>query len=248
METILEVNNVIKQFGGFTALSEVSLHVNKGERLGLIGPNGSGKTSLCWALQGLGPKTAGEVLLEEGATSALENEARLELVALVPQRANDLLFLNSLAEELEESDRYAKVSQGTTAKLFQTMSGRIDTAVHPRDMSAGQQLALVLAIQMAKQPKVLILDEPTRGLDYHAKKALAQQLKALRDVSRSIILATHDIEFVALVADRVIALESGKVISDSSVIDALGPEKPYASQISQICQTEGLIRVDQVMA
>ena len=230
------------------ALEKTNLTFFGNQITAVMGPNGSGKTSLCWALQGLGTTSAGEVLLEEGTTSTLENEARLELVALVPQRANDLLFLNSLAEELEESDRYAKVGQGTTARLFQNMSGRIDTSVHPRDLSAGQQLALVLAIQMAKQPKVLILDEPTRGLDYHAKKALAQQLKALRDLSRSIILATHDIEFVALVADRVIALESGKVISDSSVIDALGPEKPYASQISQICQTEGLIRVDQVMA
>ena len=212
-----------------------------------MGPNGSGKTSLCWALQGLGTVSSGEVILAEGVTAKLENDLRLELVALVPQRATDLLFLNSLAEELEESDRFAKVNQGTTANLFQKMSGRIDTSIHPRDLSAGQQLALVLAIQMAKQPKVLILDEPTRGLDYQAKKSLALQLHQLREATRTIILATHDIEFVAMVADRVVVLDEGKVVSDSTVVEALKPDQPYASQISQISQTEGLIRVGQVI-
>ena len=230
-----------------TALDQVSLTFYGNQITAVMGPNGSGKTSLCWALQGLGTISAGKVLIEEGPTSLLENDHRLELVALVPQRATDLLFLNSLAEELEESDRFARVSQGTTASLFQRMSGRIDTAIHPRDLSAGQQLALVLAIQMAKQPKVLILDEPTRGLDYQAKKALALHLRALRDLSRSIILATHDIEFVAMLADRVIALEAGSVVSDLSVTAALGPDQPFASQIAQISQTAGLIQVDQVI-
>ena len=86
---------------------------------------------------------------------------------------------HSLADELKESDTFAQVEPGTTANLFAQLAGRIDTSIHPRDLSAGQQLALVLAIQLAKQAKVLILDEPTRGLDYAAKRALAKQLLAV---------------------------------------------------------------------
>jgi len=167
---------------------------------------------------------------------------------MVPQRAADLLFLNSLAEEFSESDSFSQQPQGATANLFQKLAGRIDSSMHPRDLSAGQQLALVLSIQLAKSAKVLLLDEPTRGLDYAAKRALAEQLKQLIEPNRSIILASHDVEFVALVADRVILLKNGKVVSDQIVGKALNYSSPLASQLAQISQTEGLIRLDQVSA
>ncbi|NBX94099.1 MAG: ATP-binding cassette domain-containing protein [Actinobacteria bacterium] len=89
---------------------------------------------------------------------------------MVPQRAADLLFLQSLADELHESDEFAEVPAGTTASIFQQLAGRIDTSIHSRDLSAGQQLALVLALQLVKDAPVLILDEPTRGLDYAASE------------------------------------------------------------------------------
>lgn len=246
-EPVIWTKDLEVKYQEATALEKTSITFYGNQITAVMGPNGSGKTSLCWALQGLGTTSSGEVVIAEGATAKLENGLRLELVALVPQRATDLLFLNSLAEELEESDRFAKVNQGTTANLFQKMSGRIDTSIHPRDLSAGQQLALVLAIQMAKQPKVLILDEPTRGLDYQAKKALALQLHQLRKVTRTIILATHDVEFVALLADRVLVLDQGRVVSDSTVVEALKPNQPYSSQVAQISKTESLIRVEQVL-
>ena len=246
-EAVIWTKDLEVKYQETLALEKTNITFYGNQITAVMGPNGSGKTSLCWALQGLGTVSSGEVILAEGVTAKLENDLRLELVALVPQRSTDLLFLNSLAEELEESDRFAKVNQGTTVNLFQKLSGRIDTSIHPRDLSAGQQLALVLAIQMAKQPKVLILDEPTRGLDYQAKKSLALQLHQLREATRTIILATHDIEFVAMVADRVVVLDEGKVVSDSTVIEALKPDQPYASQISQISQSEGLIRVGQVI-
>ncbi len=184
--------------------------------------------------------------MAEGETADLAKASRLDLISMVPQRAADLLFLNSLAEEFSESDSYAKQPQGTTASLFQKLAGRIDSAIHPRDLSAGQQLALVLSIQLAKSAKVLILDEPTRGLDYAAKRALASQLKQLMSPKRSIILASHDVEFVALVADRVVVLEKGVVVRDENVSKALNFDSPLASQIAQITRADGLIRLEQV--
>ncbi|NBT48745.1 MAG: ATP-binding cassette domain-containing protein [Actinobacteria bacterium] len=211
-----------------------------------MGENGSGKTSLCWAIQGLGERSSGSVLLGNNDTAELAKQTRLDQVAMVPQRAADLLFLHSLAEELAESDRFAEVEAGATAKLFMGLAGRIDTAIHPRDLSAGQQLALVLAIQLVKGAKVLILDEPTRGLDYAAKRALAKQLATLRAPDRCIILASHDIEFVAMVSDRVLLLKEGEIISDSSPEEVLGWGQPLASQVAIISKTTGLITVEQV--
>jgi energy-coupling factor transport system ATP-binding protein len=167
---------------------------------------------------------------------------------MVPQRAADLLFLPTLSDELHESDEFAEVPAGTTAALFQKLAGRIDTSIHPRDLSAGQQLALVLSLQLVKDADVLILDEPTRGLDYAAKRALAKQLNLLRSPSRTVLLATHDIEFVAMVADRVLVLKDGSIVQDSSPIEVLGSGKELASQIAEITREPGLITIEQVIS
>ena len=97
-----------------------------------------------------------------------------------------------------------------------------------------------------KQAKILILDEPTRGLDYSAKHALAKQLNSLRSADRSVLIATHDIEFVAMVADRVLVLEEGKLVTDSSPIEVLGAGKKFASQLAEISNQPGLISLEQV--
>jgi energy-coupling factor transport system ATP-binding protein len=106
----------------------------------------------------------------------------------------------------------------------------------------------VLSLQLVKDADVLILDEPTRGLDYAAKRALAKQLNLLRSPSRTVLLATHDIEFVAMVADRVLVLKDGSIVQDSSPIDVLGSGKELASQIAEITREPGLITIEQVIS
>ena len=245
-EEVLSVRDLEVSFGSVQALQETSFSLAGNQITALMGENGSGKTSLCWAIQGSGTRTKGTVSTDKGDTKELSTSERLEVLTMVPQRAADLLFLATLSAELEESDKYAEVSPGRTAKLFQSLAGRIDTSIHPRDLSAGQQLSLVLAIQLVKQAKIVILDEPTRGLDYSAKHALAKQLNSIRSQDRAVLIATHDIEFVAMVADRVLVLEQGKLISDSSPLEVLGVGKQFASQLAEISQEVGLISIEQV--
>ena len=247
-EPILKTQRLKVSYADKIALEATTLSFYGNQITAVMGENGSGKTSLCWALQGLGQRSGGSALIEEGDTAELAKDSRLDLVAMVPQRAADLLFLNTLADEFNESDRFAQAPQGSTAQLFQKIAGRIDTSVHPRDLSAGQQLALVLSIQLVKQAKVLILDEPTRGLDYAAKKALVAQLVSLKASSRTIVLASHDVEFVAMVSDRVIQLKNGQVVSDETVVDALSWGKELATQLAMISKTPGLISIEQVQA
>lgn len=247
-DLVLEIKDLEVQFGTVTALKPTSLKLHGNQITALMGENGSGKTTLCWAVQGSGLRTGGEVITKSGDPKQLSTAERLCAVTMVPQRAADLLFLHSLADELHESDEFAQVTPGTTAALFQKLAGRIDTAIHPRDLSAGQQLALVLSLQLVKNAPILILDEPTRGLDYAAKRALAKQLNSLRTADRSVLLATHDIEFVAMVADRVLVLEDGAIVQDSSPLDVLGAGKELASQIAEITNQPGLINIEQVIA
>lgn len=246
-EEVLKVENLEVTFGNLQAVKSTTFSLAGNQITALMGENGSGKTSLCWAIQGSGDRTKGSVLTARGDTADMNSSERLEVLTMVPQRAADLLFLATLSAELEESDRFAEVEPGSTAKLFQSLAGRIDTSIHPRDLSAGQQLSLVLAIQLVKQAKIVILDEPTRGLDYSAKHALAKQLNSLRAPNRTVLIATHDIEFVAMVADRVLVLDAGQLVIDGSPTQILGVGMPFASQLAEISQEPGLISIEQVL-
>jgi energy-coupling factor transport system ATP-binding protein len=199
-----------------SALKNCTLEIDSSEITAIMGPNGSGKTTLLWALVGELEKSAKLSGTIEPNLGNVRPNDRLKTIALVPQRASDLLFLNTLSEELAESDRFSNLQPGSTAKVLEKISGRLDPNQHPRDLSAGQQLALVIAIQLAKNASILLLDEPTRGLDYVAKRALAGQLIELKAAQKTIILASHDTEFVAQVADRVVVLANSKITRDGA--------------------------------
>jgi energy-coupling factor transport system ATP-binding protein len=245
-EVALEVTDLSVSYDGIAAVSEVSFKVHKGEVVALMGRNGSGKSSALWAIQGGGRRTSGSVNTEFGDPGSLSSAERLCLLTLVPQKAADLLFLNSLADELAESDKFAHVSDSGTSRIFESLTGRLDPKIHPRDLSAGQQLALVLALQLVKGAGILLLDEPTRGLDYAAKRSLAKQIRGLRKEGKAVLVASHDVEFVALVADRVLQLESGILVSNQLARSALGCGSAHPTQIGQITSEPGLLTLHQI--
>ena len=242
----LTVSNVSVHYGSKIAVSNVSLEVKSGEVLALMGSNGSGKSSLLWAIQGSGKRTSGSVQTALGEPADLDHFERLGAVTLVPQRASDLLFLNTLADELAESDRFNGVDSGETAKLFLVLSNRTDPRQHPRDLSAGQQLALALAVQLVKGSPVVLLDEPTRGLDYEAKRHLIEAIHIVQSSGRTVLVASHDIEFVAQVANRVVILDAGKVVAEGATAELLGPAGLLPTQVALICNQPGLLLADQV--
>ncbi len=242
-EVTLAVKDLTVKYGQLIACDNVSFDLRRGEILGLMGPNGSGKSSLIWAMSGFGNRATGEVSL-----AAIEQSTGgMEAICLVPQQANDLLFLASVSEELEESDRRSAEPPGTTSKLFARLAGRIDPLLHPRDLSAGQQLALVLAIQLVRRANVVLLDEPTRGLDYESKRRLASQLHEFTAEGKSVLVASHDVEFMAQIADRLICLEDGRLVETGVPTELLGPFSKNPSQVALVCQSAGLIRAEQVM-
>ncbi|MEY4320409.1 MAG: hypothetical protein RLZZ471_350 [Actinomycetota bacterium] len=213
------------RYGPLLALDSIAISAMTGETLAIMGENGSGKTSLLWKLR--------EELAE---------------CAMVPQQASDLLFLNSLSQEFADSDEVAGVAETSTAKLFEEFAGRLDTSIHPRDLSSGQQLALVLALQLVKPSQVVLLDEPTRGLDYAAKQQVAEVIQGLTAAGKTVVFASHDVEFVALTANRVVQLSAGQIIADQPVEVALSHHGKLATQIAQVYQTDGLIALEQVNA
>jgi energy-coupling factor transport system ATP-binding protein len=105
---------------------------------------------------------------------------------------------------------------------------------HPRDLSEGQRLALALAIVLTSDPPVLLLDEPTRGLDYPGKRALAEVLRGLAARGKTVLVSTHDVEWVAQVADRVVVLADGEVVSAGPVREVIAQSPAYAPQVTKV--------------
>ncbi|WP_257136107.1 ABC transporter ATP-binding protein [Streptomyces sp. t99] len=265
--TLLGARGITVAYRGVPAVREVDLDLRAGEVTALMGRNGSGKSSLLWALQGSGPRTAGTVRVgrdESGAPDAAKGgdpkklsaaEAR-RLVGLVPQTPTDLLYLESVKQELDQADTESgtggKAATGATGPSARAILDRlapgIDGATHPRDLSEGQKLALVLAIQLSAAPRVLLLDEPTRGLDYRAKTQLIAMVDELAAEGRSVVVSTHDVEFAARAADRVLVLAEGDIVADGPTTEVIVASPVFAPQVAKILAPLTYLTVDQVTA
>ncbi|MFD6202851.1 ABC transporter ATP-binding protein [Streptomyces rubiginosohelvolus] len=267
--TLLGARGITVAYRGVPAVREVDLDLRAGEITALMGRNGSGKSSLLWALQGSGPRTAGTVRVgrdESGAPGAAMGgdpkklsaaEAR-RLVGLVPQTPTDLLYLESVKQELDQADtesgtgtggKAAAGARGPSARaILDRLAPGIDGTMHPRDLSEGQKLALVLAIQLSAAPRVLLLDEPTRGLDYRAKTQLIAMVDELASEGRSVVVSTHDVEFAARAADRVVVLAEGDIVADGPTTEVIVASPVFAPQVAKILAPLTYLTVDQVTA
>ncbi|WP_043464344.1 ABC transporter ATP-binding protein [Kitasatospora sp. MBT66] len=256
-DTVLFAERIVVRYGPVTAVREVGLELRAGQVTALMGRNGSGKSSLLWALQGSGPRQGGSVRVvrEDGRPPkdpkrVSAAEAR-RLVGLVPQTPTDLLYLESVAQELAQSDlesgREPAAEAGPTARrILDRLAPGIPDDTHPRDLSEGQKLALVLAIQLAAAPRVVLLDEPTRGLDYHAKEALTGIVAALAAEGRTVVVSTHDVEFVASAADRVVVMAEGEIVADGRTDEVIVASPTFAPQAAKILAPLPYLTVHQV--
>ncbi|GFN01513.1 hypothetical protein Smic_00690 [Streptomyces microflavus] len=283
---LLTARGITVAYRGVAAVREVDLDLRGGEITALMGRNGSGKSSLLWALQGSGPRKSGTVRVASGNADGTGGsvggtgsggsrgpdssrgsggsrgpakgsdpknlsaaEARA-LVGLVPQTPTDLLYLESVEQELDQADIESSASAsdgGLTARvILDRLAPGIDGAAHPRDLSEGQKLALVLAIQLTAAPRVLLLDEPTRGLDYRAKTQLISMVDELAAEGRSVVISTHDVEFAARAADRVVVMAEGDIVADGPTTEVIVASPVFAPQVAKILSPLPYLTVDQV--
>ncbi len=230
VEPVLVGDDLTVVRGSTVALREASVGLRPGLVTALMGRNGSGKSTLLWTLQGTRQRRAGRVAVEGTDPAQVPAARRRALVGLVPQTAADLLYLETVAEECAAADG----GSGECRALLDRLVPDIPEGAHPRDLSEGQRLAVALAVVLVGSPPVLLLDEPTRGLDYPAKAELASMLRALADEGHAVMVATHDVEFAATAADEVVVLADGEVVSTGPTRRVLAASPAFAPQVTKI--------------
>lgn len=245
--TVMRSRNITVRYGAVTAVRGVDVELRGGEVTALMGRNGSGKSSWLWAIQGSGPRQSGTVDIDGADPKSLSASKARAIVGLVPQTPADLLYLDTVAEECDQADRESGGASPLRAQdLLGQLSPGIPPDMHPRDLSEGQRLSLVLAVQLTASPAIVLLDEPTRGLDYSAKHALVAIIDRLAGEGRSVVVSTHDVEFVAAVADRVVVMAAGEIVADGPAPDVMVASPSFAPQVAKILAPLEFLTVQQV--
>ncbi len=234
----LDATGIVVRYGSAVAVAGVDLHAPAGQVTALMGRNGSGKSSLLWAVHGAGPRQGGNVTVAGAPPGP---------IALVPQSASDLLFWASVGEELAQAEQEAGAEPGSCSDLLDRFAPGIDRDQHPRDLSIGQQLALVLALQLARRAEVVLLDEPTRGLDYAGKHELTRVLRGLAEEGRVVVVATHDVEFVAQTCQQVVVMAEAEVVSAGPTRQLLPGSALLATQVAKVYAPVPLLTVAEVL-
>jgi energy-coupling factor transport system ATP-binding protein len=245
---LTSADHLTVRYGDVSALRNVSTSISRGEIVALMGRNGAGKSTLLNTMVGLRATSAGIVRTNGKDPRAIKSSELVHCVGLVPQDPGDLLEASTVAGECRSSDHDASVDPGTTRALLALLAPEVLDGTHPRDLSEGQRLLLALAIVLAARPPLLLLDEPTRGLDYPTKARLAKILRELAAGGHGIVLATHDVELAAEVATRVIVLAEGEIVADGPTAEVVLASPMFAPQVAKILAPENWLTVAEVRA
>jgi energy-coupling factor transport system ATP-binding protein len=240
--------DVVVRYGPVTALNRLSLRAANGEVVALMGRNGAGKSTLLGALVGLLRPAAGSVRLGNVDPATLRGRDLVHHVGLVPQQPTDLLVADRVDSECAASDLDAGAAGGTTRDILERLAPGIRGRTHPRDLSEGQRLALALSVVLAAAPPVVLLDEPTRGLDYPSKRRLGKSLQQLASQGHCIVLATHDVELAAEVATRVVVIADGELVADGPAASIVVGSPMFAPQVAKVLSPLPWLTVTDVAA
>ncbi|MFF9196937.1 ABC transporter ATP-binding protein [Streptomyces sp. NPDC014779] len=243
---LVDVSRLAVRRGRVEALRQVTLRVAAGETVALMGRNGAGKSTLLGTLVGTVAPTSGSVRVAGLTPHTTDPRRMVRTVGLVPQEPRDLLYADTVAAECAAADADAGAAPGSCRELVSELLPGVADDTHPRDLSEGQRLALALAVVLTARPPLLLLDEPTRGLDYAAKARLVARLRLLAREGRAIVLATHDVELAAELAHRVVIVAGGEVVADGPTAEVVVSSPAFSPQVAKVLAPEPWLTVEQV--
>ena len=227
-ETALEFDEVFFRYSRNSpdVLADLSFKVGKGEMYCILGGNGSGKTTSLSTAAGLLKPYSGTIKVFGKKLKDYKNRSLYrECLALLPQDVQTVFLKNTVREELAEVGASPDIIPFDLTPLLDK---------HPYDLSGGQMQLAALAKVMAAKPKLLLLDEPTKGLDANAKSMFIGVLRKLKEQGTTIVIVTHDVEFAALCADRCAMFFGGKIVSEGTPDRFFSENNFYTTAVSRM--------------
>jgi len=219
--SIISIRGLVHRYDGVTALGGVSLEVAPAEIVAVVGENGSGKTTLIKHFNGLLRPTEGSVIVDglDAATVPVAELARR--VGLVFQNPDTMLFAETVEDEVAFGLR--NIDPDSTGEPIDAALGEVGLlhrkAVYPRSLSRGERQRLAIACVIAMRPRVIVLDEPTTGLDAREAARVMETLGRLRQEGHTIIMVTHDMRLGEEYADRIVRMEQGSIVGDERICE-----------------------------
>lgn len=246
---------------GTVALENVSLSLERGEKVAIVGPNGAGKSTLLHLIAGFRMPFTGKVLIDSQTLTESSADELRKMVGLLFQDPDDQIFMPTVEEDvafgprnLRLDDIDGRVSKGLRSAGVETLAKR-----KPHKLSYGMKKRVAIAGIMAMDPNILLLDEPTSGLDPRARSEL---IKLLKGMDRSMLIATHDLEAAAEIVDRAVVLNVGilmegtmrDLVMSRDVLERAGLEIPPVSKLFSVLGSMGYsvdalpVSMDQAVA
>jgi energy-coupling factor transporter ATP-binding protein EcfA2 len=246
-EPPIEVRKLWFSYNGHPALRGVDLTVRQGEFVALMGRNGAGKTTLLKQCMGLLKPDEGQVQVMGLDTKQASVEELVRQIGYVPQNPNALLFADTIADELAFTRRAHALPAADDTALLQTLGLDGMRERYPRDLSAGERQRVALAAVLVSDPALILLDEPTRGLDYAQKASLIGFLEEQKRFGKTILVVTHDVELVAQCAERVVLMGDGEIIVEGSAREVMSGSQVFASQVNKLFRDPRYLTVQDVV-
>jgi len=242
MATLASLANVTRRFGDVTALYDVSLDIRSGQIVGLLGPNGAGKSTLLSLVQGLRRPTTGTVELFGGSPQSARNRTRL---GSTPQ-ATALPETLRVGEVLEFVGAHFENPVPVGAMLDEFGLGEL-ARKQTGALSGGQKRRLSVALAFVGRPELVLLDEPTTGLDVDARRVLWEAIRAQQHAGATIVITSHYLEEIEALAERVVVIDGGRVLEDDSLGAVLARVNLRqvtlrSPQIGRVAQLPGVVR------
>ena len=238
---LIKAEKLVKKFGEFVAVDNIDFEVNKGECFGFLGPNGAGKTTTISMIHCVLPLSSGRLRVADMDVSE-QPRAIKRIIGIAPQEDNldpDFSVLYNLIVYARYFDIPKAEAQKRAKQLLQFIQLEEKTNVLIDELSSGMKRRVILARALINEPQILILDEPTTGLDPQARHLIWDKVRSLRKQGVTIILTTHYMEEAAQLCDRMIIMDNGKIIEQGNPKDLV--KKHVGEEVLEVVFDEDII-------
>lgn len=215
---IISVQKLVKDYDGFRAVKDMEFSISAGECFGFLGPNGAGKTTVMRVISCFMPPTSGSVTVFGNDVTRMPSEIKAR-IGIMPQEDNldpDLTVMENLLVYARYFDIRNKDAQQLARVLLEFVELQDRHSAKVDQLSGGMKRRLLLARSLVNSPEILILDEPTTGLDPHSRRAVWEKLNHLKNQNTTLLLTTHYMEEAERLCDRVAIMDSGAIVTIDS--------------------------------